>query len=479
VVADWPKGGKMKIGPNDPCRCGSGKKYKKCCLFKEEATPAAEPTASPEPAAAPPKLERSRPLPEPEPEPPPPDPHIEALGARWKEFEAAEYEGQLELFVKTVDEPELMDAQMSFDMIDRLYHETLTHGERDRFDALVEMLHERLPEVYAEHAHYFLDWRITNAVATGRYEIIPPLAREMAHTAAKDIDVFNWSLDRLAYHGQLSPLLEMMRLAWPSVKKSRDILPWGIDEFAQRACSYVIFEYVEHQASPDGHDPNLIEQLEFYHQIVPERLVRYLGYLTGQVERQWTISDFKLSRGRSQPDADSEQEPAEEQGDQNLYDLTVEFLGHLHREHGVSYTKGELGRKQILEYLRERHTGELEPTESLFQAQLGRKKGKQHLKPKHRVDHLLCPDRETLDRYLGGLLQFINPQHYKATATFELVPAWLRFLESRQLIDDEQRAKTLLELRPLSNDLLKVLRLYRDDPTLEAAVQRWQDEAGS
>ena len=25
-----------KIGRNDPCVCGSGKKYKKCCLAREE-----------------------------------------------------------------------------------------------------------------------------------------------------------------------------------------------------------------------------------------------------------------------------------------------------------------------------------------------------------------------------------------------------------------------------------------------------------
>lgn len=27
-----------KIGRNDPCRCGSGKKYKLCCLHEDEAT---------------------------------------------------------------------------------------------------------------------------------------------------------------------------------------------------------------------------------------------------------------------------------------------------------------------------------------------------------------------------------------------------------------------------------------------------------
>ena len=31
----------MKIGRNDPCHCGSGKKYKKCCLPKDNASKSA------------------------------------------------------------------------------------------------------------------------------------------------------------------------------------------------------------------------------------------------------------------------------------------------------------------------------------------------------------------------------------------------------------------------------------------------------
>ena len=30
----------QKIGRNDPCPCGSGKKYKNCCLREEEMIPA-------------------------------------------------------------------------------------------------------------------------------------------------------------------------------------------------------------------------------------------------------------------------------------------------------------------------------------------------------------------------------------------------------------------------------------------------------
>jgi hypothetical protein len=48
------------LGRNDPCHCGSGRKYKQCCLDKDEAaertTRAAQgeaAPANPEPAAAP------------------------------------------------------------------------------------------------------------------------------------------------------------------------------------------------------------------------------------------------------------------------------------------------------------------------------------------------------------------------------------------------------------------------------------------
>jgi hypothetical protein len=43
---------KIKIGRNDPCHCGSGQKYKRCCQEKDEA---AERTARAEAEAAKPK----------------------------------------------------------------------------------------------------------------------------------------------------------------------------------------------------------------------------------------------------------------------------------------------------------------------------------------------------------------------------------------------------------------------------------------
>src|SRR5262245_47779168 len=105
----------MKIGRNDPCPCGSGKKYKKCCLAKDEATAR---TAYAQQAATQRELARAfdlPPLPEPPPAPPP-DPIDQARGELWEEFEAAGSTEQPALFYRALADRELLDAELAFAM---------------------------------------------------------------------------------------------------------------------------------------------------------------------------------------------------------------------------------------------------------------------------------------------------------------------------------------------------------------------------
>lgn len=466
----------MKIGRNDPCRCGSGKKYKKCCMQKDqEAEQAARLAASPQPVAATQKPNLPSPTP---PALPPPDPRIQAFNVRWEEFEEQDYEGQIALFLQTLDDKDLMDEEMAFEMLNVIFSQSVAHNERDRFDTLVETLQERVPEVYAHDAHYYLEWRITNALATGRLEAIPALAHTMAQTAGKDLDIFRNVMDQLAYHGQLAALVEATRTAWPLVRKSRDLMSWAIPEFAEEAANYVIFDHLEHNPAPDAADATLKERLEFYLKPDPERVARHLALLTDQAGRRWVMSDFefKRPRRRSRGDfAEGETARVSDDGRQSLHDLSIEFLGYLRREEGVSYTKGALACKELQRYILDRSAGEVGPDEDLFAAPF-----RKRAKPKAQarlLAPLLCPDRGTLDRYLGELFNFINPHHYKAAALMELVPAWLRFLESRQLIDAQQRQKTLNELRGLDAELLKIYQQYPADPALRRGIEHWQESA--
>src|SRR5438093_4171390 len=92
--------------------------------------------------------------------------------------------------------------------------------------------------------------------------------------------------------------------------------------------------------------------------------------------------------------------------------------------------------------------------------------------------HSLCRDRATLDCHLVHLLGFFNPQYYKAAALFESVPDWLRFLESRGLIDAPQREATLRDVSAMAADLLRILSSDTYDPGLKQSMERWHENAG-
>ncbi len=471
-------------GRNDPCHCGSGKKYKKCCLAKDEE---ARQSAKTELAATTgfestkeDKASREK-----------PDPHIEALNARLRDFDAADYEGKFNIFIRTLDDSELMDGEMAYEMLHDLFRYTIEHEERHRFDALVRGLRERLPDTYAAEASFFLRWLISNALVEDRSADVAGLFLELASLAGKDIDIFNRAEEMIAYHGQLPVLVDSMRLAWPAVISSSNIVSWGIDEFCNRAISYELLNYADQTPDPSVQSGRLLERLEFYSEIDPKQASAYLAHLTKQCVKPWTMDDFVLSpprRSRDEEDEEDEMGVITTNGDQpngelNLYHLTIEFLGYLRRIEGMPYTKGELGRREIHRFILDRHDGKLEYRESMLQSaqrDIERRKGRR-LPPKRkygRYENILVPDRDRLDRFLAGLLDMMNQLYHRTSALFEIIPAWLRFIELHGLIDAETRIQTLGDLIPLAENLRRIFSQYTDDPGPCQAMDGWRKAAG-
>jgi hypothetical protein len=396
---------------------------------------------------------------------------------RWFEFKEAGYEEQIALCHQTIEEPELMDEENAFEMFNTIYYSTVEHDERHRFEKLASKLRERLPDIFAAEAHYILDWQITNALAESRQKNILPLALELAQTGGQHLDMFVQTLDMLDYHGQLPVLFKMMPVAWPDIKHSTGYFEWAINEFAACAADYTVFGYLELKPDLEADNPDLQEKLSFYlADMNQDALTKFINQLTGRTERTWVMSDFGFER--QQPQGQKTKKPTKtanlsEQAKQNLYDLTIEFLRYLRQEENVPYLKGRLARRSIFEYLLERHAGELVPQESMFEAMM-RGPGSRPRKPKQIYPaHWLCPDRNTFDHYLANLLHFMSGRYHQAVATFELIPAWLRFLESRQLIDADQRDQTLQELRGLDTEFLKLLKTHAD-PALARAIEQWR-----
>ena len=490
----------MKIGRNDLCPCGSGKKYKQCCLKKDHSDPHQRqlqqerqraskllPEEAPdfhtpdlpeedfgfesldreeEPAGSEPP--RSEVVPE-------SDPRREALDTRWTEFEAADYQRRIELFLQTLDEPDLAD-DLICDMLDAIDKEAGKRGDWDRLEILIRAFRERLPHVYDQCAPFLLHSLIINALVRGRLDRIAPWAREMAGHA-DDIDVFNLVLDPLAYHGQLPTLVEMMRIGWPSVRESGDIIPAGIAEFVDRAVRFEMLFYCQQAESPCPEDPELIRRLEFYAQpINREPVSGFVKHLTGGIEPAVVPGG---TTGSLFEEAWSEEDEAVESGDPRAKWcelLCVEFLGYLQRREGVPYSKGDLATESLAQYLIRRLRGQAGISPNLYDPgqRPGRQKGKRRYK-QQRSYHVLRPDPITLDAHLADMFAFLSSRHHRAAATWEVIPAWLRFLESRQLIDRAEHTRTLNSMATLSVNMLRLWENAGGDPALyEGSQKAWQ-----
>ena len=476
-------------GRNDQCPCGSGHKYKRCCLSKDRDAKDAQikadqlerevKAAAVAPAVLVPPVNQTSNLVSPPPMPvatpaskavvatPPDDPHMEAIYARWNEFEEADEDLQPELFLKTLDEPELMDDEMAFEMLSTIFQSGCKSPERNRIEEFVGLLRERLPGIYADSRKYYLHWLILNANATHKPERLLELAGEIAETAGEDVDIYSKVIHLLAYHGYLEALSKASRIAWPRIKASKDIM-WGQQEYAIWGAKCVLYERLEQTPDLDGGDPQLIEQTTYFlDDLQLDWLKGYVDQTSGRTSRNWSLSDFdikptKITKAKRTETRDIRQGSNPTTGEDALIEFSYEFVGYAHRHDGFSYTKAELARQNIVGYLIDRKAGRLETKESA----------------KNKVqfpDHQLCPDQNTLRRFLTGMLTMLNFQSYDVAACMELMPSWLRFLEARGLIEPTQRESTMSDIGILHTELLSAFGPSNEDPVLAENFRKWPE----
>ena len=72
----------------------------------------------------------------------------------------------------------------------------------------------------------------------------------------------------------------------------------------------------------------------------------------------------------------------------------------------------------------------------------------------------------------------MNAFHVRASASLELVPAWLRFLERRQLLETGQRQQTLASLKELHAMFVKLEEAASslENPAIVEALKAWPGE---
>lgn len=464
-----------RVGRNDPCPCGSGSKYKKCCQPKgEEERPErisqlhAEESHHEKSPSRPIQKEDS---PEDEwfledEEFSEDDENTFETSGWWDAFEEADYEDRFGMFLQALNDPEVLNDQLTYDALNMIYEDTAERHERHRFDALVTALKTRRPELYEENCLFYLDWGITNALISGNTEAAATMAIALAERAEEDVEVLSWALDRMAYRGEHAVMLKTLHAAWPVLKGSSFVDPETIDELKDLATNCVIFDYLERCQEPDAQDPTLVNDLQYYSEVQHEHLGVYLQVISGKLRSQWAIEEFApdgaRGKGRQRDDLFKSQ----------VFHLCTEFLRYLRFERDVPYTKGHIARVHLFLYYLLRYERLLEAEQTGLEGVAQRPKKKSKKKSRPQLEHPLCPDASTFEIFLDGLLESFEAHDLKAATTFELLPAWLDFLNSVGLLEMKQKERALTAIYPLKEHVIEALGMSFEDPAIEENIEK-------
>lgn len=449
-------------GRNDPCPCGSGKKYKKCCWAKDKAEQQAKQAVVNKPPVTksvqdewvetdlPPLFNPPKPEPE-------PDPLIEQFNTFWEAFEDASYEERWQLLDDLwVNQPELLDGELIFETGNRLFGQAVNKDDVARFSRFLDQIETVTPEAYHDELAYILDWRIQIALLEQDRAAVQHYFDQFSPLVGDKLDQYYRVISALLYHGELEILLTGMRQARPYVAKGGDLVPWAYQEFVDKLASLEILFLAKNNPEATAEAPELKGRFgEYELTISPEGMNLRLDYLTGRKWPTWTLADFERLAGKGKKDPNNS----------HFTYLLDAFLHYAHYEERVPFTRAGMAQQELAEYL----IGQDKDQPGKNHLSRSRKQPGQTQEP----PYSLYPTAETLDSYLGELMGFMSFRFYEASALFELLPAWLRFLAKYNLLDQKVHEKLLQSLNYLKDPLLQIARQQLTDPLVETNLAGW------
>lgn len=450
-----------KLGRNEPCWCGSGKKYKNCHLSQDEQ---AAQRARPQPPAQPakPAVPSARVGPPELPQPPTLSPEDQAEQAEWEKFDQADLDGKVAFFLERIDNKR-MDAQDAVEAYFAIRDETEPRrnaADRARLTELIEHLRREAPAAYRQKSGVYLGDLAQFAIAEERWEALSPLLSEFAEIADKEIEDFFSTIKMLLYHGQTAPVLTAMTAAWPKVSQSDEILPRGVDEFLDILVKLHLYRYLEATPQPRPDDPLLREPIQGLGGTLDEIwLTTAVQHLSATGPSTWSVEDFG-----GETDAET--------WERNVSALLFEFMADVKRRAGTPFSRSDFFKDELRRVLHQQISeGEPRPR--------GKKKKNKHRRsPATTAGSPLLPGYEELDRAFAGKFNILGSEPYEAGALLELLPAYLHWIARLGLIHPTEMDEALTALQPLCAQVLKLLEAFGADIHLLRSVETpWSDAA--
>lgn len=443
-------------GRNDPCPCGSGKKFKKCCLAKtEEARRATAMAAShhhEHECNDPSHDHGSHGHDEPDHE----HEHVhgehcdhdhdhdhdhddEPLDPIWDELADQPLERRYELTLARLTDGAPLDAETCIDLINSIGIELLQVRRAADVGRLLDTARSHRPAVLQEYGAFDRALRAWMALQD---EGTSTALLDMARNVADDPEELLQLLDAYLYHGRPSAASEAGRLALEADAFGDDERPEILDELHDVYVQIAIVEALDANPDLDSAPAELVERLR----VIGDVDLSFLGDLvTRRTERPGERLDVTEIRGVR----------TLEEAEQVVFLLSLEFCGVLAREHGFSRARAELARAEIAAYL----------TERMFEtAKPDGRATKQALRGAPKRAGYLLPDAPSAATHLELSADPVLGSVHRATAMLLALPAWFAFLAARGLEEAGDGSDVVANIRSSSTDLPSLAEVFCEDP---------------
>jgi len=315
-----------KVGRNDPCPCGSGKKYKKCCLnreYEQRQQAAGEQRRMDEggysrPAAAEETYSDE-----------------EVQEREWwdefmSEFEEAEPDEIPGLAERALQEAPRFDGEDAITTAQRVKEVLLEQGRAAEFLKFLDSVRHLRPEAYKVEGRWFGMWRVQVARRHGQGDLA-----EAVNEATEDVmDILALVrpqvLDSLLYEGHGDVLAAVLPRVWNQLVENKgELMDFVLPEYSEFAAGMLAAWSIHKEPDLVTPGPALLAALEG----------------VGYEERGLLPSELACRAGLESAlwgeELDSTLETPEEQS-RHLRGLCLEFGRSLVTDHGWHPLKAEL-----------------------------------------------------------------------------------------------------------------------------------------
>ena len=448
-----------KIGRNQPCHCGSSKKYKKCCLKKDqEARPSVTLPPPPRDLALEEPWEDWEDDFEPDLEDEDlfddsseevDDPEYQRWRAFWSAFRQGSLDEKLTMAREAIEGEAVLEGDLAFDLYAEVEEKLQQARRADEAEALLDLIETRHPDAYQEERSWFLLWRVENALLLDR-DLSAPL-NALVEAPIDALEPFFQVIDRLRYHGRVTGLTAALELLLLHPERLKDCMDSARLDLQEITLFLILDEMIGINPCLRHDDPALMERLAIFDGLKTEQLEPTLTHLTGNPERTWRPEELSFRGGT-------------EELQKQLFMLLLEFSRELRVRWGWPASRAELARGNMHHVLSRNILDQAPVPRGRRGKKLSRRKAARRT-PALTASSLL-PTPEGVLRDIDLLTNSFYPMPHLVAAYCLAQDPWLQFLVDHGLANDDHADRLRKDLREERPHLIQPIRDQTSDPIL-------------